>query len=273
MKEIALADLPIPAYIIGQQGSYRNPSLVEQLGGSFKILEADGFYKLDPLLFERSVDKDMFLTVTNRLPTVGEVACYLAHITAWRRLLESDLPYLAVFEDDVRLIAEADWLHRISLPIKGPWLVSLERRAGDQLLTHYLRRRSATLRSLIIPRGTGAYIISRRAAEVGLLEFERSGSLVLGEADRCPRNAGRFRYFIQVPPPIDAMGGNESFIGTRQRSGSSFYLRLRLVLRAIFSLKYTFKTVLGLLALKVGRPIKYLGTIHFFTAWGNRRKT
>jgi hypothetical protein len=273
VKQIAPADLPISAYIIGQQGSYRNPSLVEQLASSFEVLETNGFYKLDPLLFEQSVDKGMFMTVTNRLPTIGEVACYMAHITAWRRLLESDLPCLAVFEDDVRLIAEPDWLSRVRLPEKGPWVVSLERRAGDHLLTHLLRRKSLTLRSLIIPRGTGAYIISRRAAEVAVLEFETSGSLVLGEADRCPRNAGLLRFYVQMQPPFDAMKEGPSLIGARQQIVVRIGQRMRLVLQAISSRKYPAKTIVGLLALKMGRPIKYLGSHHFFTAWWKRRNT
>jgi GR25 family glycosyltransferase involved in LPS biosynthesis len=271
VKHSRAVETPIAAYIIGQQGRYRNSALLEQLGSAFEIVEENGFYNLDPALLEGFTNQEVFLAETNRLPTLGEVACYLAHVTAWRRLLDSNHPYLAVFEDDAQVLAVGDWTSRIQIPDNGAWWISLERRPGDFLLTHLLRRRGKTLRSRLIPRGACAYIISRRAAEIGVRLFEDEGSRVMRPVDRNPRYAASLDYFVQIPPPITASESAPSLIGTRKQVSDGLIRRAIRVLKLLASNDYPAKTRVGLIKLNVLRPIKYLGSVHFFTAWAKNR--
>ena len=259
------------AYIIGQQGNYRNPSLIEQLGSGFVIRESNGFYELDLEQFEEHVDKEMFSIVTNRLPILGEVACYLAHIKAWRSLTESELHYLAVFEDDVELIGSSTWINEISFPSKGPWVISLERRAGDHLLPHTLRRKPSTPRSFIMPRGSGAYIISREAAEIGIRAFESRDNRIMGVLDRCPNLAVFLRYFIQVPPPFTAEESANSLIGQRNSEEFSPLQRGGRLLGFFTDSRERAINKWGVFILTVLRPLKYRGSVHFFTAWALKR--
>lgn len=57
------------------------------------------------------------LTVNTDRMSLGEVACYLSHYCLWQQVLECDLPYLMVFEDDIyfsksakTLLNNLDWL-------------------------------------------------------------------------------------------------------------------------------------------------------------------
>ena len=57
------------------------------------------------------------LSVTNAQLSAGEVACYLSHYCLWQQVVEQQLPYLMVFEDDIyfsksatAVLSNLDWL-------------------------------------------------------------------------------------------------------------------------------------------------------------------
>lgn len=50
-----------------------------------------------------SILKENSLTINSPLLSDGEVACYLSHFCLWKRLVNNQLKYMAIFEDDVYL--------------------------------------------------------------------------------------------------------------------------------------------------------------------------
>lgn len=48
------------------------------------------------------------LEVGSKRMSEGEVACYLSHYSLWEQLIEYDLPYLMIFEDDIYFSKNAD---------------------------------------------------------------------------------------------------------------------------------------------------------------------
>lgn len=81
-------------------------------------------YNLDYSYFDainKSQVKDVLqkhnLTVNTDSMSLGEVACYLSHYCLWQQVLERDLSYLMIFEDDIyfsksakTLLNNLDWL-------------------------------------------------------------------------------------------------------------------------------------------------------------------
>lgn len=260
----------IPAYIIGRQGEYRNPRLLDDIAESFEVIESSGFVDGAHITIDDSVDNDLFLAARGRHVTKGEVACALAHLRAWNVLAKSNLRFLAVFEDDVSYKGDRTSIQIERLPESGPWWLSLERRPGDYLWTHLIPFRTTVTRSWLQPRGAGAYLISRDAAILGLKVFEDAESKIGGEVDACPRASGLFNFYVQLPPPFEASLTGTSIIGPRNQKVPSLLRRMEFTLRILFTKDYPLIIKLGLLKLKVLRPIKYLFSLHFATAWLDR---
>lgn len=99
-------------------------------------------------------------------PRPGEVGCYLSHIKAMRRLLETDSPCALILEDDVELLPETrgclealarrdDWdMVKLFCFHRGTPFRLSEVAHGRHLCVHLTRTTSAA-----------AYMVNRRAAE------------------------------------------------------------------------------------------------------------
>ncbi len=99
-------------------------------------------------------------------PRPGEVGCYLSHIKAMRRLLETDKTCALILEDDVELLPEAreclealagrdDWdMVKLFCFHRGTPVRVAEVARGRHLCVHLTRTTS-----------TAAYMVNRRAAE------------------------------------------------------------------------------------------------------------
>jgi glycosyl transferase family 25 len=107
-----------------------------------------------------------------RAPGAGlgrnELACIASHRLAWKWLLESDHPFVAVFEDDAHLSEDIADILRQDLVPAGIDIVKLEVPSGK---VSFSRRAQAVHcqrglhRLLTRAYGAGAYVISRRCAE------------------------------------------------------------------------------------------------------------
>lgn len=251
--------------------------LIKQLEvAGFAVVETDGAVDSKTLDIPKLVDLPMFEAVVCRYPVANEIGCAIAHLKAWQFLIDNDLDYLAVFEDDAVLLDFSVEAARSSTKnLRGPWYVALERRTGDYLLSHLMVRRSLSVRRCLgQPRGTGAYIISRQAANLGVAQFKESG-LIEGISDRWPGPAADFKFYQILPPPFVVDPSAVTTIGVKKKRDFNRLQVLAKVLRVILSPRWDNRRKLGLLALKI-RPMKYLWSIHFFTAWylirfGNKR--
>lgn len=107
----------------------------------------------------------------------GEIGCYASHLAAWRRLVASGRPAMAVVEDDVEIDADLPAVLAALEWTALPWdLVKLvgrptertRRRAplsGGRELVEYVR----------VPSLTSAYVISRHGAQKLLARRGRFG--------------------------------------------------------------------------------------------------
>ncbi|TWV83510.1 glycosyltransferase family 25 protein [Moraxella sp. VT-16-12] len=103
--------------------------------------------------------------IGNQRLSLGEKACFLSHVCLWQKMLDDDVPYMAVFEDDIYLGEHATeflnhehWLNAIDFDLikLETWheLVNL----GAQQSTHH-HRHLHTLKSIHV--GTAGYIITQ----------------------------------------------------------------------------------------------------------------
>lgn len=256
------------AYIIGQAGNHRNPILKEQLAQWFEVVEENGFVDSLSLTggIENYVDVPLFESIIFRSPSPTEVACYLAHLQAWTWLLGSEEDYLAVFEDDARLVLD-DLSHLVSHleKLRGPWQVALERREGDFLISHFFATKPSIRRAFIQPRGAGAYVISKEAARLGIQDWKRDGR-IKGVADLAPGPSRLFHYFVHLPPVFSNDSLSQSLIGERNSRKLDLRAKLQRILGTAQSKDRSAYERFGF-HLKVRRFAKYLLSIHFWTAW------
>jgi glycosyl transferase family 25 len=50
-----------------------------------------------------SVSEKIGVDVSNREITNGEVACFLSHVSLWKKMIDNNLDYICIFEDDINL--------------------------------------------------------------------------------------------------------------------------------------------------------------------------
>jgi len=97
----------------------------------------------------------------------GELGCAQSHINLWRRMIEQNLPYALILEDDVQF--RTDWLEQLStcsVPLDDPeWHGLFLNIMGSMLPPYHTWAR-------IGPQCcTGAYILSARGAQWLLAHF------------------------------------------------------------------------------------------------------
>jgi GR25 family glycosyltransferase involved in LPS biosynthesis len=271
-----LGGLLIPAYVIGKEGNYRNPRLLEELQPTFLVMEKNGFVDASTVDLASSLDLEAFRTTTGREPLLTEVACGLAHIRAWRFLVSSEREELAVFEDDVYLASDDDTLKRlpnILKHLKGNWQLNLETRPGDWLITHLIGKAASVRGSRVPPRGAGAYIISRHAAirALGALARNTITEKLDGPIDHSIALSRVIKYWIATPPIFKVKSDVVSLI--EDKAGSRKQRKIRFTLMGAFArhlkvirMSLSFRSPLSSGLVWV-RPLKYLLSVHFLTSW------
>lgn len=99
----------------------------------------------------------------------GEKGCYSSHLHAWRQLLASDAPAMAVFEDDVRLLPLLPQaLAAIAeLPAAGWDMVKLYGREREKIASRrpLLAEQLELITYRRVPSFAAGYVISRQGAQ------------------------------------------------------------------------------------------------------------
>lgn len=70
----------------------------------FKFFDA-----LSPVQAKPLAEK-MQLDIHSERITGGELACFMSHVSLWQKMLDENIPYMAIFEDDIFLGADASQL-------------------------------------------------------------------------------------------------------------------------------------------------------------------
>lgn len=105
----------------------------------------------------------------------GELACFMSHVSLWQNMVDNNISYMTIFEDDIHLgqhvvkfLTQSDWIPKdtdiVKLEAFNPYVfVSKARqiRVGDRGLYE--------LKSKHV--GAAAYVLSQRAAKILLNEI------------------------------------------------------------------------------------------------------
>lgn len=131
--------------------------------------------KLDFEFFD-AIDKSKVAGILNNYKIIinsknislGEVACYLSHYCLWQQVVEKDLPYLMIFEDDIyfsqsakALLNQLNWLPNSFDIIKLETMY--QRVLINKGINLPMKHRLSKMKSRHM--GAAGYIISREGAE------------------------------------------------------------------------------------------------------------
>lgn len=107
--------------------------------------------------------------------TDGEKACLISHITLWQKCIDENLPYIAIYEDDVYLSNDSgillnniNWLEErfddkaVVIRLEASWIPAEHYHCS--IISKVIGREFLTLATT--QHGTAAYIISNQAARI-----------------------------------------------------------------------------------------------------------
>lgn len=84
------------------------------------------FDALTPDLAKPLAEK-LALKISEDLLTPGELACFMSHVSIWQKMVDEQIPYLAIFEDDVYLGENANYFLSQDDWIQNDWhIIKLE---------------------------------------------------------------------------------------------------------------------------------------------------
>lgn len=106
----------------------------------------------------------------NQQLTDGEKACFISHVSLWQKMLDDNIDYMAIFEDDVYLgenahliFNEDAWLHKNSLDIVKTETFLQERKLDQNAIELMDGRKLHLLKEQHF--GAAGYILSQKAAQ------------------------------------------------------------------------------------------------------------
>jgi glycosyl transferase family 25 len=115
------------------------------------------------------------IQIDNTTLASGELACFMSHAAVWQKMIDENLPYLAIFEDDVHLGEDAEHLLNSVEWIKPDWnIIKIEAFAKKALLSNINydvlsnKRRLTQLKGKNL--GAAGYILSSKGAKL-LLKY------------------------------------------------------------------------------------------------------
>ena len=128
----------------------------------------DFFDALTPELAKPLAEK-MQLNFGDEYLTGGELACFMSHVSIWQKMVDEQIPYIAVFEDDVFLGQDAFSIFSTSAWIQEDWYIIKTEAFSDKVLLAKQSRTIAHTKRQISRLngsnlGTAGYILSLKGA-------------------------------------------------------------------------------------------------------------
>lgn len=110
------------------------------------------------------------LNFNSDILTKGELACFMSHVSIWKKMIDENIPYAAVFEDDVFLGEGAYHLLNETVWIDPEWhIIKTEAFAERVFLRGNATKLLGTQREIIQLAGhnlgTAGYILSLKGAQ------------------------------------------------------------------------------------------------------------
>ncbi|PZT48812.1 glycosyltransferase [Helicobacter valdiviensis] len=178
-------------------------SLCEKYGLEYEIINAVNGRELSQEEYESFIDKAKMLKIHKRELGRGEIGCTLSHKKFYERIVEENLPYAVVLEDDAEFNQDLiEFLGSVDRFPKDLELLLLGHQRqvytddGFKINSPYSRRFSLSIGKIKIRRlvgrgnGTYGYFITQRGARKML------------------------EHLKKIYLPIDAMTSNEKFVNT-----------------------------------------------------------
>lgn len=124
----------------------------------------------------------MELRVEEQFLTKGELACFMSHVSIWQKMVDENIPYMAIFEDDVYLGENASIFLNDAQWIKPNWnIIKTETFAKKVFLGAKVEPIGDGLREISQLKGknlgTAGYILSLKGAQA-YLNYIKSVQLI-----------------------------------------------------------------------------------------------
>ncbi|WP_104490081.1 glycosyltransferase family 25 protein [Acinetobacter indicus] len=150
------------------------------------------FDALTPDLAKPLAEK-MELDIKDEYLTGGELACLMSHVSVWQKMIDEQIPYIAIFEDDVFLGNDAAEIFNSSSWIQEDWHIIKTEAFSEKVLlakeTYSLKNTERQIKRLVGKNlGTAGYILSLKGA-AAYIKFIKKSSLI-------PLDELMFRDFI-----------------------------------------------------------------------------
>lgn len=139
--------------------------------------------------------------------TGGELACMMSHVSIWQKMIDESIPYLAIFEDDIYLGEDAEYLLNSSDWIKPEWNILKTETVNDKILL-------SSSRHPIIPKkryitqlkgthlGSGGYILSLNGAQLYFDYFTNNKLIPIDELMFDTFLSERLEPIYQITPAL-----------------------------------------------------------------------
>ena len=98
----------------------RREHIVQEFGK--KKIGFEFFDALTPDL-ARPLAEKMQLNIQEDFLSPGELACFMSHVSIWQKMVDEQIPHLAIFEDDVYLGQNADYFLSNDTWIQSDWQI------------------------------------------------------------------------------------------------------------------------------------------------------
>lgn len=122
------------------------------------------------------------LPISDAFLSAGEIGCLLSHVCLWQKMLDENIAYAGIFEDDIRLgkdaaafLTDSSWLATPKIDIVKAETFLQYKKLGKPHLSH----RNRTLRPLKeVHWGTAGYLLSQKGARALLAYIKTQTALV-----------------------------------------------------------------------------------------------
>lgn len=178
----------------------RVASQLEGIGWPWERLSAaEG--KTLPMDDKNLVDVDAFKRKHGKMPLPGEVGCYLSHVWAMRRFLQTDKPFLLILEDDLRVGRDMPSVVNALIDRADQWDVVMLSgvHSGSPLSVAKLMDEYTLAVPLSRYAGSSCYLLSRKAAEIYLRDLLPMSLPYDHEYDRAWARGLRVRIVTPAP--------------------------------------------------------------------------
>lgn len=155
-------------YVISLTKAHERRAHIQQEFGKQNI----GFQFFDALTPDLALPfaQSLGLNFNPNILTQGELACFMSHVSIWKKMLDENIPYVAVFEDDVFLGEQAHKIFSDTAWIESDWNIIKTEAFGERVFLAGTASTVADGQREIVKLagqnlGTAGYILSLKGAQ------------------------------------------------------------------------------------------------------------